>query len=128
VFRRIARFVGGGDLDIERLSDRPRLGGGLCEKLSRRRRRGGEREMLSDTLRPLRGGVIERDTGRPFRLGGVMDRDNDLDIERERGRPRASSLPLPFRGGVLDMERLRSIPRGREYDRDLDFDEPLYDE
>lgn len=134
VFRRATRFAGGDrdlDLDIERLRGRPRLGGGLCEKLSRRApRRGGERKRLSDASRALLGGVIDREIGRPFRRGGVMDRDSDLDSDRDSLRPLALSFPFPFLGGVLETERLRLLARVLEYDldRDLDRDEPVYDE
>lgn len=130
VFRRRACFSRAGDLDldIDRLEGRPRLDRGLCEKLPWRvLRRGGEREMLSDASRPLLEGVMDRDTGRPFRLGGVIDLDRDLDTDRETGLPLAIALPLPLRGGVLEMDRLRPAARLLEYDldRDLDRDEPV---
>jgi hypothetical protein len=49
----------------------------------------------------------------------------DLDIDLVIVRPR--SFPLD-RGGVLDTERLLLRARSREGERDLEYEEPVYDE
>lgn len=76
-------------------------------------------------LRRLRGGVTDTDSRLVARRGGVTDRDRDL----VKLRPRFSFMP---RGGVGETERLRSRARVRdgvlERERDLEYEEPVYEE
>ena len=56
----------------------------------------------------------------------------DLDNDLVKLLPLAFSLPLPFRGGDLETERLRSIARvlegPRDREREPEYDDPEYDE
>ena len=67
--------------------------------------------------------MIDRESRLMFRRGGVIDLDNDL----VKLRPLSFSLPLPFLGGDLENERLRSIARVLEgdLDREPDLEEPV---
>lgn len=75
----------------------------------------GDLESLK-SRRPLRGGVIERESRLTLRRGGVTDLVMDL----VKLRPLSFSFPLPFRGGVRETERLRSRARVRDGERDLE--------
>ena len=59
-----------------------------------------------------------------LRRGGVTDLVTDL----VRLRPLCLSFPLLFRGGVMDSERLLFTARVRDGDRDLEYEDPVYDE
>ena len=125
VLRRVGRFRGG---DRASLGDLARLRGGEAEWLSPRpvRLGGGDIEWLG--RRPRRGGEAERDRFCVLRRGGVTDLETDLDTDLDKVLPLGVSLCLPLRGGVREIDRLRSRARVRDGEREREYEDPVYDE
>jgi len=102
--------------------------------------RGGLRDSDLDGLRLalplLRGGVREIDLPQPAARLGDGERDleyeepvyTERDTDLVRLRPLGFSPPLLLRGGVRDMDLFRSKARGGVRERDLEYEEPVYDE